>query len=73
MSDRDRTLMARVSFHGPDWAAVKEWLQEERQERLDKLVKSTSWDDSLKHQGAINQIDRLLRVEEDARKALASR
>lgn len=65
----DRTLMARVSFHGPDWAAVREWLLQERERRVNKLISSTSWDDSLKHQGAIDQIDRLLRVETDAAKA----
>lgn len=65
----NNTLMARVSFHGPDWIAIRSWLETERQNRVQKLINSKSWDDSLKHQGAIDQIDRLLRVETDAVKA----
>lgn len=59
-------LKARISLYGPDWTAIKEWLEVEREYRLAKLVGSKSHDDSQKHRGAIDMIDKLLGVEKDA-------
>lgn len=59
-------LKALLSLYGPEWTAIKKWLGEEREFRVAQLVKASSWDDSLKHQGAIEVIDKLLFVEKDA-------
>lgn len=59
-------LKARISLYGPDWLAIKEWLDIEREYRLSKLLNAETHDESQKHRGAIQMIDKLLFVEKDA-------
>lgn len=59
-------LKARISLYGPDWTAIRQWLEEERGVYLAKLVRASTQDDSQKHRGAIEVIDKLLNVEKDA-------
>ena len=59
-------LKARVSLHGPDWLAIKEWLQNERNIAISKLTHAKTHEESQEHRGAIDLIDKLLRVEKDA-------
>ena len=64
---REQTnLKARISLYGPDWLAIKEWLEIEREHLLSKLLNAKTHDESQKHRGAIEQIDKLLGVEKDA-------
>lgn len=63
---KQTNLKARVSLHGPDWSAIKEWLSIEREHLLSKLLNAKTHDESQKHRGAINMIDKLLGVEKDA-------
>lgn len=64
---RDQTnLKARISLYGPDWAAIKEWLEIEREHLVSKLIKAKTHDEAQEHRGAIAQIDKLLFVEKDA-------
>lgn len=74
MQVRQQTnLKARISLYGPDWSAIKEWLEIEREHAVAKLVKAATWDDSLKHRGAIDVIDKLLGVEKDAEIAASTK
>lgn len=67
MTVRKQTnLKARVSLHGPDWLAVKDWLEIEREHLVSKLVTAKTQDESQEHRGAIRLIDKLLFVEKDA-------
>lgn len=59
-------LKARVSLHGPDWLAIKEWLHNERLVAISGLIHAKTHDESQRHRGAIDMIDKLLRVEKDA-------
>lgn len=59
-------LKAVISLYGPEWTAIKKWLGEEREFRVAQLIKASTWEASLKHQGAIELIDKLLYVEKDA-------
>lgn len=63
---KQTNLKARVSLYGSDWLAIKEWLEIEREHAVAKLCKAATWDDSNKHRGAIEMIDKLLGVEKDA-------
>ena len=46
--------------------AIKEWLEIEREHLLSKLLNAKTHDESQRHRGAIDQIDKLLGVEKDA-------
>lgn len=59
-------LKARISLYGPEWSAIKEWLEIEREHLLSKLLNAKTHDESQKHRGAIMLIDKLLGVEKDA-------
>lgn len=62
-------LKARISLYGPDWGVIKEWLTIEREHLLSKLLNAKTHDESQKHRGAIDVIDKLLFVEKDAERA----
>lgn len=59
-------LKAHFSFFGPEWAAIKAWLEEERAIRVSKLIKAKTQEDSQEQRGAISVIDKLLFAEKDA-------
>lgn len=59
-------LKARISLYGPDWAAIKEWLEIEREHTVSKLIKTKTHDEAQEHRGTIKLIDKLLHVEKDA-------
>lgn len=66
-------LKAILSLYGPEWTGIKRWLGEERDYRIAQLLKAKTWEDSLKHQGAVEVIDKLLNVEKDAAIAASTR
>lgn len=59
-------LKARISLYGPDWVAIKEWLEIEREHTVAKLITDKTHDEAQEHRGAIKLIDKLLFVEKDA-------
>lgn len=65
-------LKARISLYGPDWLAIKEWLQIEREHLVSKIIADKDQDETNKLRGAIELIDKLLFVEKDAEIAAAS-
>lgn len=65
-------LKARMTFYGPEWAAIRDWLEVEREVRVRKLIHAKDQDDSQKHRGAIEIIDTLLREEKDAAQAASN-
>lgn len=65
-------LKARISLYGPDWLAIKEWLQIEREHLVSKIIAGKDQDETNKLRGAIELIDKLLFVEKDAEIAAAS-
>lgn len=66
-------LKARISLYGPDWVAMKEWLNIEREHILGKLLKAKTHDEAQEHRGAIALIDKLLFVEKDAAMAASAK
>ena len=66
MARQQINLKARLSLYGADWLAIKEWLEIEREQTVQKLLNAKSWDDSNKHRGAVDMIDKVLGVEKDA-------
>jgi hypothetical protein len=62
----DTNLTAFINFNGPEWTAIKRWLQEERDREVQKLIKAVTHDQSNVHRGAIQKLDRLLNAEKDA-------
>lgn len=62
-----RPLVGRVVLGGPDWAAIKEWLEIEQEIYLVKLYNSKTHDESQKLRGAIEAFEKLLLVEKDAK------
>jgi len=65
-------LKSHISLYGPEWAAIKQWLQEERELRLTSLLSAKTHEDSQRHRGAVEVIDKLLRVEKDAARAASN-
>jgi hypothetical protein len=66
----DRTnLSAHVSFNGPEWQAIKRWLQEQKESEVNKLIKAKTQDESNEYRGAIRKLDQLLNAEKDAHMA----
>lgn len=65
-------LKARISLYGPDWAAIKEWCEIEREHLVSKLIKAKTHDEAQEHRGAIQLIDKLLFVEKDAAHAAST-
>lgn len=64
---REQTnLKARISLYGPDWQAIKDWLEIEREHLVSKIIKAKTHDEAQEHRGAIKVIDKLLNVEKDA-------
>lgn len=61
-----------MTFYGPEWAAIRDWLEVEREVRVRKLIHAKDQDDSQKHRGAIEVIDTLLREEKDAAQAASN-
>lgn len=59
-------LKARVTLHGPEWLAVKEWLEVKHEHTVRRLIKAKTHDETQKLRGAIELIDELLFVEQDA-------
>lgn len=56
-----------VNFNTHEWAVIKKWLEEEREDSIKALINSSTHDDSMRHRGAINKIDKLLSAERDAK------
>jgi hypothetical protein len=59
-------LLAFINFNGPEWQAIKRYLQQEKDFEVQKLIGASSHDDSNKHRGAIQRLDKLLNAERDA-------
>lgn len=62
-------LASKISMYSPEWQAIKAWLEIEREQSVAQLLKAGSWDESNRHRGAIDKIDKLLNVEKDAARA----
>lgn len=65
-------LKGVIAFKGPEWTSIKNWLNTEREFRVAQLIKAKTWEDSVKHQGAIEIIDKLLFVEKDAERSASN-
>lgn len=70
-----RTQLSDVfNFRGPDWAALRAYLTEERDRKVSLLLGKADLDETNRLRGAINLIDQLLREEQAAaRKAAEER
>ena len=62
-----RPLVSLINFNTHEWAVIKRWLVEEREDSIKALINSSSHDDSMRHRGAIGKIDKLLSAERDAK------
>lgn len=62
-------LIAHINFNGPEWTAIKRWLQEQRDLEVQKLIKAKTQEDSNDYRGAIRKLDQLLNSEKDAQMA----
>lgn len=60
-------VIALVNFNTHEWATIRKWLIEEREDSIKALINSSSHDDSMRHRGAIGKIDKLLGAERDAK------
>ena len=59
-----------VNFGGPEWAAMKQWLTEQKETKIGLLLAEESHDKSNQLRGAIYMINQLLRLEEAAKSTI---
>lgn len=59
-------LKARLtSFHDINWLAVKDWAEEEKNQRVQRLIGAATQQDSDKQRGAIEVLNKLLNIDKD--------
>ncbi len=57
-----------IGTNGPEWAAIKRWLEDQHKELTRKLINANAHDQSNELRGAIKLIEKLLLAEEAAKK-----
>lgn len=58
-----------VNWNGPEWAAVRTWLQEQDEQKMAMLLGAKTHDEILELRGAVKFIRYLLGVERAAKSA----
>lgn len=58
-----------ITFHGPDWTVLKNWLLEQEKIKIGLLIQAATQDESNKIRGSLSMIKTILALEDAAKQA----
>lgn len=63
-------LYKYINFGGPEWTAMKTWLTEQKENKVNLLIAAPDQDTSNKIRGALSMIQQILALEESAKSTI---